>query len=207
MDRKLVGRYCTLEPLNIQKHGNDLWISIKDHEDIWQYLLNGPYQNQESFFAWLKACENHKSRVYYTVVNNISQKSLGILCLIDCDFENKTTEIGGIVFSPILQKTTIATETIFLLTKYVFEDLKLRRLQWKCNNNNESSKKAALRFGFSFEGIHRQHMITKGKNRDTAFFSILDNEWPNIKSSFEKWLNPNNFDENGNQKTRLIIKP
>ncbi|MBU6339216.1 MAG: GNAT family N-acetyltransferase [Rickettsiales bacterium] len=191
--------------LNLEKHGTDLWKSIKDHNDIWQYLLNGPYEDQESFLSWLKDCENHKSRIYYTVIDKISKNALGVLCLIDSNLEHKTVEIGGIVFSPKLQKTTMASEAVFLLMNHVFENLKFRRLQWKCNNNNESSKKAARRFGFTFEGVHRHHMITKGKNRDTAFFSILDNEWPKIKSSFEKWLDPNNFDEKGHQKTKLLI--
>ncbi len=201
----LIGKYCTLESLKLANHGTDLWASIKNQDHIWYYLLNGPYQNQESFFAWLKACENHKSRIYYSVIDNISQKSLGVLCLIDSDLENKTTEIGGIVFSPKLQKTTMATEAVFLLIKNVFEDLEFRRIQWKCNNDNESSKKSAYRFGFVFEGVLRQHMITKGKNRDTAFFSILDSEWFDIKNAFEEWLNPSNFDKEGRQKTKLNI--
>jgi len=204
-NQKIEGIYCELEPLNLEKHGRDLWQAIRGNDDLWRYLLNGPYADEESFFTWLESCKNHASRIYFSVIDKNSKKALGVLALINCDPNHKTVEVGGIIFSPTMQKTRISSEAIYLIAKYVFEDLNFQRLQWICNNKNEASKKSAKRFGFSFEGILRQHLIAKGAKRDSAFFSILDNEWKNIKAAFEIWLNPNNFDETGKQKTKLQI--
>lgn len=198
----LTGKYCRLEPLNDSIHGSNLWSSTMGHDYIWDYMLDGPWPNETQFRHWLKERETHPSRVYYAIIDPKSNSALGALCLMDCDLKNKTTEVGGIFFSPQLQKTTIATESIFLLMNYAFE-IGYRRLQWKCNDLNQASKKAAQRFGFTQEGLFRQHMIVRGKNRDSAFFSILDSEWSNKKLAFERWLNENNFDEQGIQKTKL----
>lgn len=197
------GKYCHLEPLNDLRHGADLWSNIQDHPEIWDYMMDGPFADENQFRTWLKNRESHKSRTYYSIISNNSV--LGAFCLMDADLTHSTIEIGGIFFSPKLQKTRIATEAIFLLMNHAF-DLGFRRLQWKCNQKNEASKKAAERFGFKFEGVLRQHMILKGQNRDTAFFSILDHEWPTIKSGFENWLDDKNFDELGIQKTKLSFK-
>lgn len=199
----LTGKYCRLEPLNEAAHGKDLWNLAGSCEDVWTHLLNGPWTDEQEFFNWLNFCENHPSRTYYAIINLQSGIALGALSLIDCNLEHATGEIGGIFFSPQLQKTTLATEAVYLLSRYFFEDLGNRRLYWKCNANNKASEKAALRFGFIFEGTFRQHMIVKGKNRDSMFFSIVDGEWGKCCEAFEKWLDEKNFDETGMQKVRL----
>lgn len=199
----LSGKYCRLEPLNEAAHGKDLWNLAGSYTDVWTHLLNGPWTDEQEFLQWIKFCENHPSRTYYAIVNLKSGIALGALSLIDCNLEHASGEIGGIFFSPQLQKTTIATEAVYLLSRYFFDDLGNRRLYWKCDANNAASEKAALRFGFTFEGTFRQHMIIKGKNRDSMFFSILDGEWDGCREAFEQWLDEENFDASGMQKVRL----
>ncbi len=198
----LSGKYCRLEPLNDSIHGNLLWKNTGSFNELWDYMIDGPFHGEEEFRTWLKTRENNNIRHYYAIIDLKSNEALGAFCLMDCHLEYATCELGGIVFSPKLQKTRIATEAIYLLSKYAF-DLNYRRLQWKCNIQNEASKRAANRFGFTFEGILKNHMILKGKNRDTAVFSIINNDWPTYKSAFENWLNEENFDKEGWQKKRL----
>jgi RimJ/RimL family protein N-acetyltransferase len=198
----LAGQYCRLEYLRESLHSNSLWLSAGKYEDIWTYLLDGPWHDENQFHNWIKTCESHQIRHYYAIIDLQSEQALGALCLLDCNIANATTEIGGIFFSPQLQKTRIATEAVFILSNYAFE-LGYRRLQWKCNTENEASKKAAKRFGFTSEGLLRQHMITKGKSRDTALFSVIDKEWPKRKMSFEKWLDEKNFNDDGKQRLKL----
>jgi RimJ/RimL family protein N-acetyltransferase len=198
----LPAKYCRLEPLLESSHGEDLWNEFRHNDEIWDYLFYGPWKDEKEFRQWLKEREIDQNRIYYTIIEPNSNKALGAFCLLDTDLKNASTEIGGIIFSPKLQKTRIATEAVFCLMNYAF-DLGFRRLQWKCNNENDASKKAARRFGFKEEGLLRQHMIVKGKNRDSLFFSIIDSQWPELKESFEKWLDEKNFDENGRQKIRL----
>lgn len=196
------GKYCRLEPLDSKVHGKDLWLAIGKHEELWTYLFSGPFADEKSFFEWLKICENHSQRCYFSILNNAG-KALGALCLIDADLTNSTIEIGGISFSRELQKTRIASEAIFLLGRYVFTELGFRRFQWKCHIENIASQKAAQRFGFQKEGILRNHMIVKNKSRDSVFFSIIIDEWPNCQKAFEMWLDEGNFDAMGMQKKRL----
>lgn len=199
----LIGKYCRLEPLKEAAHGTDLWNLAGKYEDVWTHLLNGSWKDEQEFLDWIKFCENHPSRTYYAIIDLKSGAALGALSLIDCNLEHGSGEIGGIFFSPQLQKTTLATEAVYLLSRYFFDILGNRRLYWKCNANNKASEKAALRFGFIFEGTFRQHMIVRGKNRDSMFFSILDGEWMKCREAFEKWLDESNFDEAGMQKVRL----
>ena len=198
----LIGKYCRLEPLNESSHGNSLWTNAGSCNELWDYMIDGPFETEEKFRTWLKTRENNNIRHYYTIIDLKSGEPLGTLCLMDCHIEYATCELGGIFFSPKLQRSRIATEAIYLLSKHAFT-LNYRRLQWKCNINNEASKRAALRFGFIFEGILKNHMILKGKNRDTAFFSIIDSNWPERKSAFKNWLNEENFNKEGQQKQRL----
>ena len=199
----LIGNYCRLESLKEAAHGQDLWQFIGSKKDVWTYLMNGPWEKEDDFQNWLKDCQKNSSRTYYAVIDPKLNSALGILCLMDFNLDHASIEIGGIAFSKNLQKTTIASEAVYLLLKHAFEDLGFRRVQWKCNLNNEPSKKAALRFGFTYEGTFRQHMIIKGENRDTLFFSIIDSEWEKRKTVFDKWFDENNFDENGKQIKRL----
>ncbi len=198
----LVGNYCRLEPLDVAKHGDDLWLGVGKDDEIWTYMLSGPWQNKEQFLGWLNSWYSYSSKCYYAVLDK-NNKALGALNLTDPDLSNASVEIGGIFFGKNLQKTTIASEAVFLLSRYAFEELSFRRLQWICNIKNIPSEKAARRFGFIFEGVLRNHKITKGQSRDTAVFSILDSEWPERKEEFESWLDAKNFDAEGKQIKRL----
>jgi RimJ/RimL family protein N-acetyltransferase len=141
--------------------------------------------------------------MFFAIVDNASGDAVGYAALMRIDTKNRVIEVGGIMYSPRLQRTPGGTEAMYLLARYVFDDLGYRRYEWKCNALNAPSRGAALRYGFIFEGIFRQHMIVKGRNRDTAWFSMLDSEWPARKQAFEQWLRPANFDEDGIQKSRL----
>jgi RimJ/RimL family protein N-acetyltransferase len=199
----LEGRFGRLEPLDDAKHGADLWQGVNGADAIWNYLAYGPFPDEASFRAWLKERQKLTDPLYYAVVDGKSGRALGCVTLMRFDEPNGVIETGHIFFTPALQKTPLATEAIFLQAKYVFDDLGNRRFEWKCDNANEPSRRAAKRFGFIFEGVFRQHLIVKGRNRDTAWFSITDGEWPARKRAFERFLSPENFDAQGKQKISL----
>ena len=175
---------------------------MRGHDSIWTYLPAGPFADQAEFDAYIAACEDSKERIFYAVVD-AAGRAVGILALMEIRPAMRVIEVGNLVYSPTLQRTVAATEAQYLLAKYVFEELGYRRYEWKCNALNEPSMRAARRLGFTFEGIFRQHMIVKGRNRDTAWFAMLDTEWPGRKAAFERWLNPGNFDARGRQ--RLVL--
>lgn len=201
--RVIDGRFGRLEPLDDAKHSADLWQGVNGADAIWNYLPYGPFPDEASFRAWLKERQKLTDPLYYAVVDNKSGRALGCVTLMRFDQPNGVIETGHIFFTPALQKTALATEAIFLQARHVFDDLGNRRFEWKCDNTNEPSRRAAKRFGFVFEGIFRQHMIVKGRNRDTAWFSITDGEWPARKAAFERFLSPDNFDAQGKQKVSL----
>jgi RimJ/RimL family protein N-acetyltransferase len=201
--RVLQGRVGRLEPLDDARHGESLWRAVDGADAMWDYLPYGPWKDEAAFRAWLKERQALGDPLYYAVVDGATGRALGCVTLMRVDQPNGVIETGHIFYSPALQKTPLATEAIFLLGKYVFDDLGYRRFEWKCNNDNEPSRRAARRFGFTFEGVFRQHMIVKGKNRNTAWFSIIDGEWPPRKAAFERFLAPDNFDAGGKQKQRL----
>ena len=159
-------------------------------------------RNAASFQHWLVSREQLADPFYYAVIDT-SGRALGLATLMEIRPEHRSIEVGHIVYSPALQRTPLATEAQYLLAGYIFDTLGYRRYEWKCNALNSASRRAALRLGFTFEGILRQHMIAKGRNRDTAYFSMLESEWPARKAAFERWLAPENFDKQGRQKTRL----
>ncbi|KAF3386849.1 Uncharacterized protein F1880_001111 [Penicillium rolfsii] len=200
----IVGHSIQLEPLT-SNHINDLYpiIGQPEQASLWTYIPEGPFTDKASFTEALKAFCTSKDPFFYAIINKTTKKPTGFFSLLRIDLTNRVIEIGFIVFSTLLQRTTAATEAVYLLAKTVFEDLGYRRLEWKCNNLNAPSKKAAVRFGFTAEGIFRQHLIVKGRNRDTAWFSMLDSEWPVVKRAFEKWLDPSNFDAEGKQLASL----
>jgi RimJ/RimL family protein N-acetyltransferase len=199
----LQGRYGRVERLAPARHGRDLWNVFQRHDEIWTYMsAYGPFADDASFQQWLASREQLVDPYYYTILDT-SGRALGLSTLMDIRPEHRSIEVGHIVYSPALQRTPLATEAQYLLAAYVFDTLGYRRYEWKCNALNAASRRAALRFGFRFEGILRQHMIAKARNRDTAYFSMLDSEWPARKIAFERWLAPENFDKQGQQKTRL----
>jgi len=200
--RVLEGRFGRLEPLDEARHGAGLWQAVAGADAMWTYLAYGPFADEASFRAWLRERQALADPLYYAVVGGSGQ-ALGCVTLMRIDQPNGAIETGHIFFSPSLQKTPLATEAIFLQARHVFDDLGYRRFEWKCDNANEPSRRAAKRFGFVFEGLFRQHMINRGRNRDTAWFSIIDGEWPARKRAFERFLAPGNFDAEGRQKESL----
>lgn len=201
-DVKLQGRYGSLERLVTARHGSDLWMATRDHDRIWTYLPYGPFGNEAEFVDWLRVREQRAGPFPYVILD-AQVRAQGIATLMEFRPAMRVIEVGHILYAPGLQRTALATEAQYLLARYVFEKLGYRRYEWKCNALNAASRQAALRFGFTFEGIFRQHMIVKGRSRDTAWYSMLDSEWPARKTAFERWLAPENFDSEGKQKTKL----
>ena len=201
--RGMEGRFARLEKLDPTRHGANLWAAVGGNDHIWDFLAYGPFATQADFTAWLAARAALRDPLYYTVIEKKTGRALGCLTLMEIRPEMGVIEVGHIFYSPALQKTPAATDAIHLAAKIAFDDLGYRRFEWKCNDLNDPSKFAALRFGFTFEGVFRQHLIVKGRNRDTAWYSMLDTEWPARKAAFERWLAPDNFEPSGQQKLAL----
>jgi RimJ/RimL family protein N-acetyltransferase len=198
----LIGRYGSVERLAAVRHHANLWDAIAGDEKIWTYMRYGPFANAAVFSDWLLSREEARDPFYYAIVNP-SGRALGLAALMRIDPEMRVIEVGNILLSPAVQRTPLATEAQYLLAGYVFETLRYRRYEWKCDALNSASRRAALRLGFTFEGIFRDHMIIKGRSRDTAWFAMLADEWPARKAAFERWLRPENFHADGTQKTKL----
>ena len=203
--RVFEGRYVRLEPLDPAAHGSELFEagSGPGANDLWRYLWDGPYPDRASFEGWLTRAVSTEDPLFFAVRDRSTNRIEGRLAFLRADQQNGVVETGHILFGPRLARTRAATEAIYLQARYVFDDLGYRRFEWKCDNANERSKQAARRFGFTFEGVFRQHMVVKGHNRDTAWFAMLDCEWPARKAAFERWLAAENFDEAGRQQASL----
>ena len=197
------GRYVTLVPLNTEEHTTEFWRAVEGHDDVWAYLADGPYPGEADLMRAIQEKETNTAAVFLAIVPIVSGRVEGYASYMRMDPLNGVIEVGNILMTPSLQRTTAATEAMYLMARHVFEDLGYRRYEWKCNAENAPSRLAALRYGFTFEGIFRQHMIVKGRNRDTAWFSMLDTEWPARKAAFELWLDPVNFDDDGRQRKSL----
>lgn len=207
-DRPLFGRWVRLEAVSKAKHGASLYESFfRDDPEgaVWTYLGYGPFASEADFRSWLADREASRDPWFYAFVRRDTEKAAGMGAFMRLDASNGVIEIGHIWLSPALQKTREATEAIFLMMRHCLDELGCRRLEWKCDALNVPSRRAAERFGFTFEGIFRQHFIVKGRNRDTAWYSILDKEWPPIRAAFQKWLKDDNFDRKGRQKRRLQV--
>jgi RimJ/RimL family protein N-acetyltransferase len=199
----LQGQFGTAARLDARRDAAALWSALGDHLEVWTYISSaGPFADQNAFTAWLADRETKEDPYFFTVLDQ-DGVAVGLLALMAIRSEMRAVEIGSIVYGPGLQRTPLGTETQYLLARYAFETLGYRRYEWKCNSLNAASRRAALRYGFTFEAIFRQHMITKGRTRDTAWYSIIDGEWPARKASFERWLAPDNFDNAGRQKVSL----
>ena len=170
---------------------------------IWTYLPDGPYESPEHLRQALTWAESASDYIYFTLCRLPEERPLGLASYLRIVPEHGTIEIGHIWFGAQLQRTTAATEAIYLLARHAFDDLGYRRLEWKCNALNAASRRAAERFGFTFEGIFRQHQIVKARNRDTAWYALLDRDWPAIRAGFQAWLDPANFDQHGHQARSL----
>ena len=198
------GRYCRLEPLDPKRHGDHLFAAsmAPGAEDRFRFLFESP-QDRAGFDAWMQRAAAADDPLCYAVIDTTTGRAEGRQALMRITPEHGVIEIGGILWGPAIARTRVATEALFLHARYAFDTLGYRRFEWKCNDRNEPSRRAAHRFGFTFEGVFRQHMVTKGENRDTAWFSITDAEWPSLRAGYERWLAPENFDAQGRQKVRL----
>jgi RimJ/RimL family protein N-acetyltransferase len=195
----LHGLHVTLEPLNAVRHTADLWQAVQGHDEVWTYLADGPYPDEAALCRALEEKQTGSGAVFFAIVPQTTEYVAGYASYMRMDPANGAIEVGNILLTPSLQRTIAATEAMYLMARHIFEDLGYRRYEWKCNTNNAPSRRAAQRLGFTFEGIFRQHMVIKGRNRDTAWFSMLDSEWPARKTAFEAWLDPANFDDVGHQ--------
>jgi RimJ/RimL family protein N-acetyltransferase len=200
----MYGRHVMLEPLDAELHTADLWNGVQGHDEVWNYLADGPYPNEAALRCALEEKQVGTNAVFFAFLTELNGRTEGYASYMRMDPANGVIEVGNILLTPSLQRTVAATEAMYLMARHIFEDLGYRRYEWKCNANNAHSRRAALRYGFTFEGIFRQHMIVKGQNRDTAWFSMLDSEWPTRKAAFEAWLDPTNFDSDGRQRKSLV---
>jgi RimJ/RimL family protein N-acetyltransferase len=198
----LDGDSVRLEPLDPSQHGDDLFEETIGADSSWDYLGYGPFAGRDDFVRWLEQRAPLDDPLTFAIVDRDSRRASGLASFMRIDRANGVIEIGHIWLSPRLQRTRQATEAIYLMSRHAFE-LGNRRLEWKCDALNAASRRAAERFGFVFEGIFRQHMVIKDRNRDTAWYSILDTEWPSRRAAFETWLSPDNFDSDGRQKHAL----
>ena len=201
----LEGRYASLEPLDPANHAEDLWQATggPEHAALWDYMVAGPFADRAAFDRHLAEKSVATDAVWFAIIDRFAGRAAGCASYLRIEPAHRVIEVGNIVFGPALQHTRAATDAMYLMARYAFETLGYRRYEWKCNAENQASRRAALRLGFTFEGIFRQHMIINGRNRDTAWFAMLDSEWPARKAAFERWLNPANFDASGKQRTRL----
>lgn len=202
----LTGQYCRLEPLNVAQHTGHLYQAFHPaagNPAFWTYLSVGPFDDAQSFSAFIRTAAASRDPLFFVVVDLRSERAVGLLSLMRTDVRNGVTEVGNVMFSPSLQRTPLSTEAQFLLMQYVFSVLKYRRYEWKCDSLNAPSRNAALRLGFQFEGIFRQAVVYKGRSRDTAWFSVIDRDWPALKTAFQRWLSAGNFNPQGEQHCRL----
>lgn len=199
------GRYVRLEPLSADRHGAQLFeaSSVPDALERFRYLPELPPQTMAEFRPWLDKAEASSDPVYFAVIDKKTGRVAGRQTYLRTDTANGVTEIGHIYWGPLISQTPATTEALYLFARHAFDDLGYRRFEWKCNNENEPSKRAALRYGFQFEGVFRKHLVTKGRNRDTAWFAMTDDDWRVAKPAFEAWLAPSNFDADGRQVRKL----
>jgi RimJ/RimL family protein N-acetyltransferase len=198
------GRWCRLEPLDAERHARPLHeaFAMDVEGRNWTYLPYGPYDSFGSYRAWVESAGKGQDPLFFAIIDLASGRAAGVASFMRIDPRNGSIEVGGLNFSPLLQGRPAATEAMFLMMRQAFA-LGYRRYEWKCNALNAPSRSAALRLGFSFEGVFRQATVVKGRNRDTAWYSVVDGEWPGLQEAFVRWLAPENFDAQGLQKLRL----
>lgn len=198
------GRFCRLEPLSAERHADSLFDAnaLDREERMWTYLLRGPYGSRAEYRAYLEKCSASEDPLFFAIVDAGLERATGLGSYLRIEPAHGVIEVGHLAFSPLLQRTAAATEALYLMMRQVFE-LGYRRYEWKCDALNARSCRAAERLGFTFEGIFRQAVVYKGRNRDTAWYAMIDREWPAIDRAFQRWLDPSNFDAQGRQRTSL----
>ena len=199
----LRGRYVALEPLDAMRHAAALWEAVREHDELWTWLADGPYASEAGLTEAVAKKQAATDAVFLAIVPAATGLAAGYASYMRMERVHGVVEVGNILLTPALQRTTAATEAMYLMARHVFEDLGYRRYEWKCTVENAPIRRAAQRLGFVFEGIFRQHMVVKGRNRDTAWFSMLDGDWPARKRAFEEWLKSENFDGEGRQRQSL----
>jgi RimJ/RimL family protein N-acetyltransferase len=199
------GRFCRIEPLEPARHAGDLFAANSDDAEgrNWTYLPYGPFPSFDPYREYLVTAAGRDDPLVHAIVDRGSGRAVGVASLMRIDPAAGVIEVGGINYSPRLQRQPAATEAMYLLMRRVFDELGYRRYEWKCDSLNAPSRAAAQRLGFRYEGLFRQATVYKGRNRDTAWYSILDSEWPALRAAFERWLNPTNFDRDGRQRASL----
>ena len=201
----MLGRYCRVEPVDVERHATDLFQAFSEAADgrDWTYLFVGPFRDCASYRDYLITATAGSDPLHHAIIDLASGKAVGTAALMRIEPAHGVIEVGHITYSPRLQRTPAATEAMYLMMRRVFDELGYRRYEWKCDDKNLRSRAAAARYGFQFEGIFRQAIVYKGRSRDTAWYSIVADEWPVIRGKFEQWLSPVNFDAAGNQIERL----
>jgi RimJ/RimL family protein N-acetyltransferase len=205
----LEGRYARLEVVDPAKHGAQLLASAQQPgaDDRFRYLFEEPPADMAALAPWLERASTSADPLFFAVIDRQTGRAEGRQSLMRIDATHGVIEIGHILWGPAIARTRVVTDALYLFATYAFDTLGYRRFEWKCHNLNEPSKRAALRFGFTFEGVFRQHMVAKGCNRDTAWFAIIDADWPGLKAGYEAWLRPENFEADGQQKSKLTFRP
>ncbi|MFB7477106.1 GNAT family N-acetyltransferase [Kitasatospora sp. NPDC056184] len=201
----LEGRFCRVEPLDADRHAADLYAAFAlaaDGSD-WTYLTAGPFDGPAEYRTYVTAATRVDDPLSFAVVDLRTGRAVGTLALMRQDPSNGVVEVGSVAFSPLLKRTPVSTEAQFLLMSYAFDGLGYRRYEWKCDSLNAPSRRAALRLGFTFEGIFRRAVVYKGRSRDTAWYSVVDSEWPHVGTALREWLSPDNFDPEGRQRRSL----
>jgi RimJ/RimL family protein N-acetyltransferase len=201
----ITGRFCRVEPLDPVAHGDDLYECLGapvNDDGRWTYLPYGPFHNRDSFQGWLERVAPSEDPLFFAIVDR-QKHPVGVAAYMRIDRANGVIEIGHVNFSSRLQRTAAATEAMYLMLCRAFDELGYRRYEWKCDSFNEPSRRAAARFGFTYEGLFRQALVYKQRSRDTTWFSITDVEWPTRKAAFEAWLAPGNFDASERQRRPL----
>jgi len=201
----LQGTYCRIEPLNTDRHAGDLFAAnqrdLENH--MWTYMGYGPFSNEVDYREWVDAARQSDDPLFFAIIDEQSGKAVGVASYLRIDPANGVIEVGNIAYSPLLKQTSGGTEAMYLMMKHVFQTMGYRRYEWKCDSLNAPSRSAAARFGFQFEGIFRQAVVYKNRNRDTAWYAITDQDWPMIDQAFQNWLSADNRDANDNQMSSL----
>jgi len=201
----MAGRFCTVEPLDPGRHAAKLFAAYAEDRDarMWTYLPRGPYASPDDYRSWAEAACRADDPLVHTILDNATGEAVGTASYMRIEPNVGVIEIGSITYSPRLQRRPAATEAMYLMMRRVFDELGYRRYEWKCDSLNQPSRNAAARLGFRYEGLFRQASITRGGNRDTTWFSVIDSEWPALRAAFERWLDPANFAADGTQRHSL----